>query len=85
MQQQYCSELTVDNIELVRRDRIGAYLFAQDYLEKLTTEACELDFYGVAINQVPRLLGQIQVSDLQSLALEVLQPANLTKTILYPE
>lgn len=85
IQQQYCSELTVDNLELIRRDSIGAYLFAQDYLENLTTEACELDFYGVTINQVPRLLGQIQVSDLQSLALEVLQPANLTKTILYPE
>lgn len=85
LQQEYFSELTANNLELVRRESIGSYLFAQDYLENLTTEACELDFYGVAINQIPHLLGQIQVSDLKSLALEVLQPANLTKTILYPE
>lgn len=78
-------ELTADNMAIIRRDSIGSYLFAQDYLENLATEAAELDFYGVEINQVPQLLSQVQVQDLISLATKVLQPHNFTKTILYPE
>ncbi|MBA1435160.1 EF-P 5-aminopentanol modification-associated protein YfmH [Bombilactobacillus bombi] len=81
----YQSELSSANMAVIQRDSIGSYIFAQDYLDNLATEAAELDFYGVKINQVPHLLDNLQVEELRTLAQSVFKGTNLTKTIMYPE
>ena len=81
----FISELTRTNLQMVQRENLGSYVFLQDYLENLATEAVELAFYDLDVRQMPQILQQIQLKDLKQLAEEIFQKENWTQTFLYPQ
>lgn len=81
----FISELTRANLQMVQRENLGSYVFLQDYLENLATEAVELAFYDLNVRQMPQILQQIQLKDLKQLAEEIFQKENWTQTFLYPQ
>ncbi|UQS81708.1 insulinase family protein [Bombilactobacillus folatiphilus] len=85
LEQRFSEELTLQNLEAVKHDSLGSYLFAQDYMENLATESAELAFYDLTYVQVLNLINQISIVDIQSLASKIFQEDNLTITYLKPE
>ena len=81
----FISELTRANLQMVQRENLGSYVFLQDYLENLATEAVELAFYDLDVRQMPQILQQIQLKDLKQLAEEIFKKENWTQTFLYPQ
>ena len=81
----YDVEFTEENLEASKKDSIGTYLFAQDYLENFATEAAELSFYGLSVKDLPAMIASVSLNDLQSISNEKIEHNNFTKTYMYPE
>lgn len=85
LKQEFMAELTAAALKMVKADSIGSYLFASDYMENLATESAELAFYDLSYEQMPPLINQISLEQLQALATTIFQADNMTITYLQPE
>ncbi|MQS88999.1 EF-P 5-aminopentanol modification-associated protein YfmH [Companilactobacillus mishanensis] len=70
--------LTKDKFERIKRDAIGAYLFAQNSPDAIANQMAELYFYDVDYLQLVQLLDSISLDEVLNSADEVFQNDNFT-------
>ncbi|NVY96816.1 insulinase family protein [Lactobacillus sp. DCY120] len=81
---QYETDIQAADLELLKKDSIGTYLFIQDYMESLAVETAELAFYQWQLPEVLDLINRIPLADLLQLGRKIFQAKNSTVTYLNP-
>lgn len=70
--------LTEDRFERIRRDAIGAYLFAQNSPDAIANQIAELHFYDVDYLQLVQLLNSITLQEVLSASADIFKENNFT-------
>ncbi|WP_300559720.1 pitrilysin family protein [Companilactobacillus sp.] len=70
--------LTKDKFERIRRDAIGAYLFAQNSPDAIANQIAELQFYDVDYLQLVQLLNSISLEEVLQASKDVFKNDNFT-------
>lgn len=70
--------LTPERFERIRRDAIGAYLFAQNSPDAIANQIAELQFYDVDYLELIQLLNSITLDDVFTASKEIFMDKNFT-------
>ena len=76
--------LSDEKFERIKRDAIGAYLFAQNSPEAIANQMAELNFYDVDYLQLVEMINSIQKDDLLEVSKKFLKDDNSTYYNLLP-
>ncbi|WP_334332340.1 MULTISPECIES: EF-P 5-aminopentanol modification-associated protein YfmH [unclassified Companilactobacillus] len=76
--------LSDEKFERIKRDAIGAYLFAQNSPEAIANQMAELNFYDVDYLQLVAMINSIQKDDLLEVSKKFLKDDNSTYYNLLP-